>query len=109
MSEVLEQIKQRQSDRISFDEARRVSEVDLRKILEAGSWAPTAHNMQNFEVIVVDDKKVLKRDCGHSSPHLGGVRQRELQAAFLLRGGADEEEGRAPGRHVPPVHENSGR
>ena len=59
MSEVLEQIKQRQSDRISFDEARRVSEVDLRKILEAGSWAPTAHNMQNFEVIVVDDKKVL--------------------------------------------------
>ncbi len=23
-------------------------------------WAPTAHNMQNFEVIVVDDNEVLE-------------------------------------------------
>lgn len=59
MSEVLEQIRQRQSDRVPFDEARKVSEEDLRKILEAGSWAPTAHNMQNFEVVVVDDKRIL--------------------------------------------------
>src|SRR5271157_1075842 len=61
MSEVLEQIRQRQSDRVPFDEARKVSEEDLRKILEAGSWAPTAHNMQNFEVVVVDNKEIIKQ------------------------------------------------
>ncbi len=59
MSDVLEQIKQRQSDRVPFDEGRKVSREDLGKILEAGNWAPTAHNMQNFEVVVVDDKKTL--------------------------------------------------
>ena len=28
--------------------------------MEAGRWTPTAHNMQNFEVVVVDDKEVLE-------------------------------------------------
>ncbi len=28
--------------------------------MDAGRWAPTAHNMQNFDVIVVDDKEVLE-------------------------------------------------
>jgi len=59
MSDVLEQIRQRQSDRVPFDQERAVPEQDVRKILEAGSWAPTAHNMQNFEVVVVDDPAVL--------------------------------------------------
>jgi nitroreductase len=31
----------------------------LARILEAARWAPTAHNMQNFSVIVVDDPTVL--------------------------------------------------
>ena len=31
----------------------------MEKILEAARWAPTAHNMQNFEIVVVDDKKSL--------------------------------------------------
>ena len=30
------------------------------QILEVARWAPTAHNMQNFEIMVVDDKKLLK-------------------------------------------------
>lgn len=30
-------------------------------ILEAARWAPTAHNMQNFEIIVVDDKQLLAK------------------------------------------------
>jgi nitroreductase len=34
---------------------------DLKQILEAAKWAPTAHNMQNFEVMVVDDKATLKK------------------------------------------------
>jgi len=43
-----------------FDLERPVAKQDLLKILEAARWSPTAHNMQNFEIIVVDDKKVLK-------------------------------------------------
>ncbi len=59
MQEVLNIIRKRQSTRIPFDYKRPVAKEDLRQILEAGRWAPTAHNMQNFEIIVVDDKKVL--------------------------------------------------
>jgi len=35
--------------------------ADVKKILEASRWAPTSHNMQNFEIVVVDDESVLKR------------------------------------------------
>jgi nitroreductase len=59
MQKVLTIIRERQSARIPFDSERPVAKEDLRQILEAGRWAPTAHNMQNFEIIIVDDKKVL--------------------------------------------------
>jgi nitroreductase len=59
MQGVLDIIRKRQSARIPFDSERPVAKEDLRQILEAGRWAPTAHNMQNFEIIIVDDKKVL--------------------------------------------------
>jgi nitroreductase len=59
MQEVLNIIQKRQSARNPFDSKRPIATEDLRRILEAGRWAPTAHNMQNFEIIVVDDKKVL--------------------------------------------------
>jgi nitroreductase len=38
-----------------------VSEDNVRRILEAARWAPTPHNMQNFEIVVVDDKSLLER------------------------------------------------
>jgi len=60
MQELLKLIKERQSSRTPYDPQRPVGKEEIRQILEAGSWAPTAHNMQNFEVIVVDDKKLLK-------------------------------------------------
>ena len=60
MNEVLEQIQRRKSDRVPFDEARKVSDKDLGQILEAARWAPTAHNMQNFEIVVVDDRDLLE-------------------------------------------------
>lgn len=60
-SDILKLIQQRQSSRVPFDSRRPVSKEDLRQILEAGRWAPTAHNMQNFEVLVVDDKKALEK------------------------------------------------
>ncbi len=59
MNEVLKLMRQRQSDRIPFDETRRVSDPDLRQVLEAGRWAPTAHNMQNYQVVVVDDRIIV--------------------------------------------------
>ena len=31
----------------------------MQRILDAARWAPTAHNIQNFEIIAVDDKHCL--------------------------------------------------
>jgi len=59
MQDILKIIQERRSVRMPFDPDRPISRQDLRQILEAGRWAPTAHNMQNFEIIVIDDKKIL--------------------------------------------------
>lgn len=61
MGGLLHLIRARSSARWPFDPGRPVRSGDLRLILEAGRWAPTAHNMQNFEVIVVDDPERIKR------------------------------------------------
>jgi nitroreductase len=61
MSDTLETIRARRSLRMPFDPQRRISAEDLAKILEAAAWSPTAHNMQNFEVVVVDDQDVLEQ------------------------------------------------
>ncbi|MCX6844154.1 MAG: nitroreductase family protein [candidate division WOR-3 bacterium] len=60
MSDTLKIIKERHSVRMPFDPSRPIAKQDLRQILEAGRWAPTAHNMQNFEIVVVDDKMALQ-------------------------------------------------
>lgn len=57
--DVLELIRSRQSSRAPFDPERRIPEEHLQQILEAARWAPTAHNMQNFEILVVDDRVLL--------------------------------------------------
>jgi len=49
MHALLETLRQRHS-------SRGIAEEDLRQVLQAARWAPTAHNMQNFEIIVVDDR-----------------------------------------------------
>ncbi len=59
-SEILKIIQSRKSSRVPFDPKRPIAKKDLEQILEAGRWAPTAHNMQNFEIIVVDDPKILE-------------------------------------------------
>jgi nitroreductase len=61
MTDILKLIQQRQSTRVPYDPNRPVAKDDLRQIIEAGRWASTAHNMQNFEIVVVDDKKVLEK------------------------------------------------
>ncbi|HUW63496.1 MAG TPA: nitroreductase family protein [Spirochaetia bacterium] len=60
MKNLLTLIQERQSARGLFDPARPVATEDLLQILEAGRWAPSAHNMQNYEIIAVDDKKLLE-------------------------------------------------
>lgn len=59
MNEVQRIIQERQSARVPFDPNQKVSKENLQQILDAGRWAPTAHNMQNFDIVVVDDKEVL--------------------------------------------------
>ena len=59
VTEISEAIRMRHSARVPFDPDRPLMDGDLRMILEAARWAPTAHNMQNFEIIVVDDKATL--------------------------------------------------
>ena len=60
MQDILKIIQERRSVRMPFDPEHPIARQDLRQILEAGRWAPTAHNMQNFEIIIVDDKKILE-------------------------------------------------
>jgi len=60
MDNILKLIEDRKSTRALFNPKKLVTTDDVKKIIEASKWAPTAHNMQNFEIIVVDDKKALE-------------------------------------------------
>jgi nitroreductase len=68
MNQMLKAIQNRQSARGPYDVHRTVEKDDIQQILEAARWAPTAHNMQNFEIIVVDDKSLLKKLGNLKSP-----------------------------------------
>jgi nitroreductase len=59
MNDLLELIEQRHSERVPFDRSRTIAQEGIWRILEAARWSPTAHNMQNFEIVVVDDQKLL--------------------------------------------------
>jgi nitroreductase len=58
---LFEIIRLRKSTRLPLDLNHKISREDLAQILDAARWTPTPHNMQNFEIIVVDDKKILKK------------------------------------------------
>ena len=59
MMELLDLMMARHSSRGPFDPDRPIEADALHQILRAATWAPTAHNMQNFEFVVVRDKAVL--------------------------------------------------
>jgi nitroreductase len=59
MPDILESIQSRKSWRVAFDLDRPIPSDVLAQVLEAARWTPTAHNMQNFEIVVVDDPAVL--------------------------------------------------
>lgn len=52
-------IHRRHSERVDFDPEEPPSARDIEAILESARWAPTAHNMQNFEIVVVDRPETL--------------------------------------------------
>lgn len=60
MKDVLDLMRERHSARVPYDPNRPVAKEQLEQILAAAAWAPTAHNMQNFEVVVIDDAANLQ-------------------------------------------------
>jgi nitroreductase len=53
-------IHERHSTRGPFNPDRAVTTKQVKLILEAARWAPTPDNMQNFAIVVVDDKDRLE-------------------------------------------------
>jgi len=85
MNEMLKAMIDRQSARGPFDLHRPLSRDDLHQILEAARWAPTAHNMQNFEIIIVDDKILLKKLSSLKEPiSQAFVRENYQQLSFSV-------------------------
>lgn len=66
-----------------FDPARSVSKENLQQVLEAARWAPTAHNMQNFEVVIVDNREKLNAIAAiHHPTSLTFVQENYQQMSF---------------------------
>jgi nitroreductase len=83
MREILNVIQERRSSRGPFDPRRPVARRDLEQILEAARWAPTAHNMQNFEIVVVDDPALLESMTRLKSPlSMEFIRENYAQLSF---------------------------
>ena len=74
MNDVMTVIRARHTDRSPHSSERRLADTALRTVLEAARRAPTAHNMQNFAILVVDDPAMLDR--------IGTIR-REISGVFL--------------------------
>lgn len=83
MQDLMQLIASRQSARGPFDPTRSISSEDMEKILEAARWAPTAHNMQNFEIVVVDDKQLLTAISEiRTPPNLTFIKENYPQLSF---------------------------
>ena len=60
MTDLFDVLRSRHSSRVAFASARVIASNDLQLILDAARWAPTPHNMQNFEIIAVDDPALIE-------------------------------------------------
>lgn len=92
-------LRARSSCREPFDPRRPVTPAELHAVLESLRWAPTAHNMQNYEVVVVDDESLLD-ELGALRPTVSPEFLRESYAQLAF----DEEELRARRRGVLAGH-----
>ena len=57
--EVMEAIQKRRSIRVY--ENRPVPEVDLRRIVEAATWAPSGFNKQPWKFVVIQERTLIDR------------------------------------------------
>ena len=108
MSDISTLIKERRSVRAPFDPSHPIAMQDVQQILEAARWSPTAHNMQNFEIVVVDDKEHLKK-LGDQVSAFGGVHSRELRTTFDSGGRTAQEKSGNTWRDVSSCVADSGR
>jgi nitroreductase len=68
--DLIEAIKNRRSIR-SFED-RPVPEELIRKIVEAGQWAPSACNRQDWKFIIIDSKEVKEKILGGTTAYFVG-------------------------------------
>ena len=101
MNDLMTIIQQRYSERETFDSDKQVTTADVKKILEASRWAPTSHNMQNFEIVVVDDESILKLLGNLSASPSPEFIRGKLRAAIDHRERAGTEKSRDTGNAVP--------
>ena len=82
--EVFDAIKKRRSIRKFTD--KEISDEILMKIVDAGRWAPSGRNDQPLEVILVKDKKNLKRlrEIYDEARHIGKFFEQET--SFMEKG-----------------------
>jgi nitroreductase len=81
-SDVAEIIRRRHSERVVFDPHHRPPDNHIRAILEAARWAPTAHNMQNFEIVVDDEETLAEIGLVQSGVSEEFVRENYSQLSF---------------------------
>jgi len=103
MQDALMLIQNRKSSRMPFDLERPVAKQDLLKILEAARWS-LRHNMQNFEIIVVDDKKVLKL-LKYKTSDFRNLHPGKLSATVFFRRRTVEEKNRRIRSYVSTILE----
>jgi len=99
----LKLIESRRSLRAPYDPGRPVEPEKLAQILEAARWSPTAHNMQNFEIVVVDDPQVLEAiACLERTVSETFIRENYAQLSFSEEELLQRKTG-ILGHHVPDV------
>ena len=74
----------RHSTRGPFNPDRPVTTQQVKLILEAARWAPTPDNMQNFAIVVVDDKERLEA-IGKIPAEMSETYLRETSATHLFQ------------------------
>lgn len=68
MEPFFKMMAERRSHRDKFDSERKIPKEDMDMILESARRAPTPHNMQNFEIVVIEDKDVFDRISKNERP-----------------------------------------
>jgi len=106
MNDLIRTIRARESTRTRFDQRRRVDSEKVKMIIEAARWAPTPHNMQNFEIVAVDDPELLREIGGvKSRTSEGFIRENYEQLSFSRRELSEKRVG-ILGEYFPPEWRN---